>query len=429
MNYYFIHKVIFRTLPILMITNHVWASDVVNNTKNETHISDTTNRILTIPMAIYKAVAFSPQIKSTEYAVDALNGTVQQARYRPNPDVGFDVDNIAGRGVYQGIAAAEYNLNISQQIEMGNKRNARIAAATASVNTAKINITTDKLDIKYAVEMLYLDILVATEQVKLLRLQKQMARKTLDFISKRVDMAAEHETQRSKANFIYKESLGNYTLAQQQLIYAKKKLAVICGYNHTNFDVSDDVFFHISPPSSLYYTGNIPNIPDLQKFDSIKKEKQAVLDLEKANAVPDPRITAGIRHFSDSSDQALMLGVSIPIAIYNKNQGNISRAYADIEQAEYNHKQAELTTRQILIDTHQELNNAYTQLDDIKKTLLPEIQKSFSLAKTAYMNDILSYIEVLDAQTTLFETKQKYIQILKQYHAAKIKISRLTGTV
>ena len=83
----------------------------------------------------------------------------------------------------------------------------------------------------------------------------------------------------------------------------------------------------------------------------------------------------------------------------------------------------------MLISAYQDLETIYMQLNDIKTKLIPQAQRSFELAKTAYKNDILSYIEVLDAQNTLFETKQNYIQLLQQYQSAKITISRLTKTV
>jgi cobalt-zinc-cadmium efflux system outer membrane protein len=430
MKHYFFKAMILPIISGIIVPISVNASDITQSTIQEVPLYRHKNdSLLSLQTAIQDAIHFSPQIKSTESAIDALDGTVKQAGYKPNPEIGFDADNIAGRGLYQGIDFSEYSLNISQKIERGDKRNARTYAAMAAVDTTKINILTGKLDIKYSVEMVYLDILAAHEQLKLARSQEETAQKTLNFIAKRVAMAADHETQRSKANFLYTQAVSNRKLAGQQLTQAKQKLAIICGYQNTHFDIMYRDFLNISSPTTITDYDVAPDIPDLQKYDLIKKEKQALVALEKANAIPDPKISAGIRHFAASSDQAFIVGVSMPIAIYDTNQGNIDRAYAEIDQAEHDRKQAELTTKQIIFDAHQELNNTYTQLRNIEKKLLPQAQRSFSLSKTAYMNDILSYIEVLDAQSTLFDIKQQYINLAKQYHIAKIKMNRLTHTL
>lgn len=432
MDYHFMRTLVLSVLALGVVTHYAHSNNVgTQNTIQKTHINAVKNKRIPLSQAVNDAIKFSPKIKSIQSAVKALGGTVEQAQYQHNPEIGFNINNIAGHGSYQGINTSEYDMLISQTIERGNKHEARIYAAMAAVETTKIDILTSRQDIKYATELLYLDAVIAHENIRLAHTQEDMAHQTLSFITKRVAMAAEHETQRSKANLLYQQAISNRKIAERKLIQAKEKIAMICGYQNTGFDVFEDSFLNFGklPKHNEYNTENIQNIPDLQKFDFIKKEKQAVLALEKANAVLDPKVTAGIRHFVTSSDQAFIVGISMPIAIYDTNQGNINRAYAEIEQVEHDRKQAELTTKQMLISAYQDLETIYMQLNDIKIKLIPQAQRSFELAKTAYKNDILSYIEVLDAQNTLFETKQNYIQLLQQYQSAKITISRLTKTV
>lgn len=434
MDYHFMRTLVLSVLTLGVVTHYANANNVgTQNTLQKTHINAVKNKRITLSQTVTDAIKFSPKIQSIQSEIKALGGIVKQTQYQHNPEIAFNINNIAGHGLYQGVNTSEYDMLISQTIERGNKHEARIYAAMAAVDTTKIDILTYRQDIKYATELLYLDAVIATENLRQASSQENMAQQTLSFITKRVAMAADHETQRSKADFLYQQAIINHKIAERKLIQAKQKIAMICGYQNTGFDVFEDSFLNFGKlPKPTEYnenTDNLPNIPDLQKFDFIKKEKQALLALEKANAVLDPKVTAGVRHFEASSDQAFIVGVSMPIAIYDTNQGNINRAYAEIEQVEHDRKQAELTTKQILIDAYQELEIVYIQLNDIKTKLIPQAQRSFDLAKIAYKNDIISYIEVLDAQNTLFETKQNYIQLLQQYHTAKIKISRLTDIV
>lgn len=422
-------RFILSVFALSVAVNCAYADNANQATIRKTELSVLKTQTLTLATAIHDAITYSPKIQSTQSAVKALIASVEQAGYKPNPQFDVNFNNIAGRSTYQGVSATEYDVNISQMIETAGKRQARIKAAQARVQTEKVNILIHKQDIKYTVEMLYLDMVIANENLKFTRFQENMAKKTLAFISKRVAMAADHETQRSKALFSYEQAVTNRKIAEQKLMQTKQKLALICGYPNTEFESVTHDFLNIGTLPANVDANHLPDIPDLQKFDFLKKEKQAVLVLEKANAVPNPTVTAGIRRFAKTSDEALFFGMAIPLTFHNNNQGNINTAQATLEQVNYDKKQAELATKQMLMETYQALQTTYMRLSDMKTKLIPQATRSFELAKIAYKNDIYTYIEVLDAQNIVFNIKQQYIQLLQQYHTDKIKMNRLTKVV
>ena len=64
------------------------------------------------------------------------------------------------------------------------------------------------------------------------------------------------------------------------------------------------------------------------KLNSSLEQSKARLELEQANAIPDPRLSVGVRDFRDSGDQAFIVGVSLPIPVFNANRGNIEELLA-----------------------------------------------------------------------------------------------------
>ena len=70
---------------------------------------------------------------------DAARALVDQARLRPNPEIVFEAENIAGSGAFSGLQATEYTLSLSQRLELGGKRGARVRAAQAEARVATLS--------------------------------------------------------------------------------------------------------------------------------------------------------------------------------------------------------------------------------------------------------------------------------------------------
>ena len=74
--------------------------------------------------------------------------------------------------------------------------------------------------------------------------------------------------------------------------------------------------------------------------------------------------------------------------------------------------------------TYQKLENAYGQAVSLKNEVLPGAVEMFNAATRAYQEGKVDYLNVLDAQRTLFDVKNEYIESLAAYHAARTDIER-----
>ncbi len=80
-----------------------------------------------------------------------------------------------------------------------------------------------------------------------------------------------------------------------------------------------------------------------------------------------------------------------------------------------------------LAKSYQALSSAYTEATELEKNVLQGAEGVFEASKTGYTQGKLDYLNVLDAQRTLFEAKARYIGALASYHAAKADVERLIG--
>ena len=144
-------------------------------------------------------------------------------------------------------------------------------------------------------------------------------------------------------------------------------------------------------------------------------------------AIPDPTISAGIRDFRDTGDKAFVAGISFPIPIFNANRGNIERARQELSKTEFDKDTSALSINTNLVKEKSEMETSYQQAVALRDKILPSAEKAFRLSREGYGVGKFPYLEVLDAQRTLFDTREQYLATLKTYHTSRAEVERLTA--
>ena len=379
--------------------------------------------------AIHKALNTSPRLKAIAAGKLAMEGERLQAGLWQNPEVGIEAENIAGSDDYKGFRSAEVTYGVSQTIEIGGKRSARIDAANQSVTLAGYDQEAAKLDLIRDVTLAYMEAVAAQEALSLTSDQMTLASEVLETVTERVNAAREPFIQKSKAEVTMATSTIAFEKAQRQLVAAKQALAVLWGETTYDYSLDGSAFFNITEPKRFDPASESwKQTPDFARWESEIARSKAEHALEKANAIPDPSIDAGVRDFRESGDQAFVLGVSLPIPVLNRNQGNIEKARQNISRAESERDEAALNLRANLTKIQQELETSYFQAVALHQTILPAAEDAFKQSREGYGLGKFSYLEVLDAQRTLNDTRSEYHETLKDYHRSRAELERLTAS-
>lgn len=397
---------------------------VVTGTSFSTLAADKTQ--LTLDEAISLAVNNSPDTKGAEAMYGAAKGERQQAGVLPNPTLGLDAENIGGSGAYSGSRNAELTLGVSQLIQIGGKRSAAISAADKGQLIAYYGQSLTKLDLIRNVKVAFAEAVAAQEQAKVLQYQTKLAYDVYANVSKRVNAAAEPQVQRNKA----KISLANAELilerAKGQRSATTKILSSLLSNAITPVSLASKDFYKAEKPEVVReIEGTLKSTPDYKQQTASLEQANSLLDLEYANAIPDPTVSVGLRELRSTNDQALVIGISMPMPVFNVNRGNIQKAQNQAVKASTDRQRTLLQGQASFAEHTKEMTNAWLTATRLKNDILPQAQESFRLAQQGYNTGRLPYLEVLDAQRTLADTRISYIQALLDYHVNKAEIERL----
>ena len=384
---------------------------------------------ITLEDAIKKAMDVSPAQKIAGSLEGIAKGERQQAGLLPNPELSAEAENLGGRGKYKGTDSLETTIGLSQTIEIGGKRSARIKIADEGINLAGYDAQSERLGLIHDVTVAYIEAVAAEEQVSIAREQKKLAQGTLDTVAKRVEAAADPIFQKSKADVALSAAKIAVKKAEQESKIAKQKLVKYWDGSASKVQLDHRFFRHLEQPQAYSdIVSNLKNSPDYQRWNALHAQSKAAIDIEKSNAIPDPTFNVGVRDFRESGDQAFVVGVSIPFAVFNRNQGNVYKAGHASAKIDAERQRAWIDSETNLATLTEELETSFSAAQMISENTLPAAQKAFSEARKGHSAGKFAYLEVLDAQRTLSEVREEYNDTLKKYHLARAEINRLTAS-
>lgn len=413
----------------ILTAQPAFAADKAKASTDKTATSEQKQKAsgLTLEVAIAKALEQSPRLQAFGSGVAAAKGEYRQSDAFQNPELSVQAENVAGDGQYKDFASAEVTYGISQELEIGGQRSARRSIAGKGLEIASLEYQAAALDVIRDITAAYADAVAADEAVRLASEQKALAWDVLKSVSARVGAAAAPLIQKSRAEVELSTAAISLDTATRERDIAHKNLATVMGEEQAVITLDSTAFYAVTKPDVVATAEKLSSNPNLQKLNASLEQSRARLELESASAIPNPRFNVGVRDFRDSGNQAFVVGVSLPIPVLNANRGNIAKARSEISRTEQENRSAALTLNSELHRAGQEMESAYLRAETLKKNVLPAASKAFQLAREGYGLGRFPYLEVLDAQRSLFGVKQQHITALKELHTARASVERLTA--
>ena len=149
---------------------------------------------------------------------------------------------------------------------------------------------------------------------------------------------------------------------------------------------------------------------------------QAALSRECAGRIPNVDLQAAVQYDNATLDTFASVQVGIPFPIYNRNQGNIRRAQAELIAAQNEVQRVQLELRQRLAAVFEQYANARYQVDKYNRDILPAAEASLKLTNSGYKQGEYSYLSLLTAQRTFFQTNLAYLEALRELRASATTI-------
>jgi cobalt-zinc-cadmium efflux system outer membrane protein len=210
---------------------------------------------------------------------------------------------------------------------------------------------------------------------------------------------------------------------------AEVDLAATWGSSRVAFaSLHGDLAAVTAPPPLAHFLERVDANPDLARWSTELEQRRAALDLERAHAIPDVTARLGARHLNEDDAGTAVVELSIPLPIFDRNQGGIAEARHRVAKAEAERAAADTSVRGALTRAYETLHAAFDQVTTLRDDVIPRAETVFRRIREDYARGLFRYLEVLAAQRTLFEVRSQYLQTLAGYHGALADVERLSGT-
>lgn len=383
------------------------------------HHGETMGPVLSLEKAVAAAMAHNPDLAVSGFNSRIAESEKLQSSLFPNPELEFE---------YENFDEPEKTLTIGYLIELGGKRGSRMGLADAGMELAAAELEAARVDIIYETAAAFIDVLVAQENLRIAMEKEKLADQVYETSKERVLAGRVSPLEQVTAE-IKKTNAGlDVQKAEDELLAARTTLSAMWGSSSADFETASGDFERTqSVPSFETLFAQMDNSPRIKTKSAEIKVAETSLNLEKRNRIPDLSLSGGVKKTDESDDEIYIVGVSLPIPLFDRNQAGVARTAVELSQqtAALSAEKSRLTKD--LKIAFQTLKTAHQQVSTIKTDILPAAQSVLNAVKEGYQEGEFGFLEMLEAQSTLYESHESYVESLGQYHHAVIDLEKILG--
>lgn len=384
---------------------------------------------LRLSEALRQAASHNPRLASARLEIDMAHGRRVQAGAIPNPELSFELDNALGSGAYRDLKSAETTLQLSQVIEFRGKRSARIAAGSAEVDQFGWQLEALRLEVLTDVSTTYVNVVAAQRRLQVYDAHLAALGRLLPLLQRRVDAGASSPADTARAQVAGDLLRADRERASAALAVARLELASLMGYQRATFGraVGDLNRTRRAPPLAVVLAP-VDALPQLVKWSALRAQRDAELILARLKPYPDVRVSAGWRHYNDTNDDAVRLGLSLALPVFDRNTGGIIEAEAARTKVDADRAAGKAALVLTLGRAYETLVGSLRELEILRGSATPNAQRAQQAIEQGYEQGRFSLLEFLDVQNTVTQASLRELEALLNYHIAVATIEGLTGT-
>ncbi|HXQ07541.1 MAG TPA: TolC family protein [Bradyrhizobium sp.] len=386
-------------------------------------------RSISLAQALQRALAASPRLTAAERDIGIATGLKVQAGALPNPELSFELDNALGSGRYKGLQSAETNLQLSQLVELGGKREARLAGGDAGIGTAVWQRRATRLEVLSETAIAFITVVSAQRRIEIFDEQISSLDQLIPLLQKRVQEGASSPAETLRAQVAADLFRVDRERARTQLATARRDLAILTGDSSPRFGEAVGRLANVGqPPSFQSVLQAIEANPQLMRWTAVTAQRNAELILARLKPIPDVHLSAGWRHFQDTDDNAVRLGVSIPLPVFDQNTGNIIAAEEMLAKTGAERAINKLVLISIAGRAYDALNGALAELKLLRTSVIPNARSAAETIQSGYLQGRFTLLELLDVRGSVLQALLREQEALQNFHIAIATIEGLVGS-
>ena len=385
--------------------------------------------VLTLPSALELAMHANPELAAARREIDALGFDAAQAGHFPNPTIDYLREGEADNGAT--------TVQLSIPIELGGKRAARRQVANVSLDLGRQALALTRARVRADTVLAYSELYLAGERLRLVQAGAALAAASTATAARRVQAGKLSPVEETRARVAEANVRIELLQAERDQALARQRLAALLPPSAPPFD-------SVAAPASA-----LPRLPELAglmvRLEQSPAMAQARLEVlrrtalaqvELARRAPDLTVLVGSkrerslgeRNLGAGGDKRqLVLGVSVPLPLFDRNTGAVLAALRRVDRARDDEAAALVKLRLELQQAHARLASALQEIALIDADIVPGAQSAFDAASRGFELGKFSHLEVLDARRTLFQSMQQHVRAVAEAQRAAFDIAVVTG--
>jgi outer membrane protein, heavy metal efflux system len=392
----------------------------------------------TIDRAVQEAVEHNLSLIAERLNLTIADAAITTARLRPNPVLSGGANSLdwlgTGFNEVNGAGPPEYAARVDFPFERGGKRALRTSVATTAKTVAEAQLAD-------AIRRLRLDVTIAAVDVLEAKAKLRLARENLDALDqlvylneRRLTSGAIAPLEATRSRVAMLQYRGSVKAAELNLTESRLKLQTLLGRqpDASLVDVTDDLASTPAPlPADVAALQASARVfrPDLRALHADQARSQSDLRLQLAQGRVDYTFGAEYRRQQGVNGKGNLLGlfVSVPLPVFNRNQGEIARAEAEQSKAGRSLAALETNVAGEVASAYQEFETARQLLVEMERDLLQPVADARAGTTYVYQAGATSLLDVLDAQRTFNETMDTYYTAQAAYRRAEARLGLVAG--
>ncbi len=347
---------------------------------------------LTLAQALDEAEARAPALLAAQARVDAAQARIRQAGFRSNPELSVEVENFLGTGELSGLRQTEATVSLNQRLDVSGRRRTRVAAARALLVADQIRLAIARADLALAVRQQFARAVTARDRLRIAEENEFNARELARVSGILVQEGREPPLRGIRARSAAAQAAAELEAARAEELAARGTLASLFGVttppDRIAGGLTDLQPASIDPEQSL----------DVRLAEAERAAAEAEVGSQVAQGRLDPAVGIGVRHVRETGDFALVGGLTMPLQIFDRNQGNVSAAQSNVRAAEANLANVSATVRVRSQNAIIAVEAAEARVQALEGSAVPEAGEALRLAQLSYGEGRATLLELLDAQ-------------------------------
>ncbi len=378
---------------------------------------------LTLEALEQLALANNPTLVQAATYIDAARGKALQAGLPFNPTAGISAEQIGAGG-----RAGEWTwFSLQQQIVTGGKLRLSRLKYEQEAGLAEIQAQAQRLRVVNGLATAYFEVLAAQRSVENHKRLAENAAEAVKVTQQLLNLGQANQQDLLQAEVEASQTRVAARTAEARLRQNWTHLAALVGVPDLPQQPLADRLEPDGPPLTQdeSLARLLQESPELAFAVAKVRQDQTTVQRERREPIPNVTVQGGVGYDYDTRSPTARAALSLPLPLFDRNQGTIRQATADLARSQAEVTRVQLDLRRRLADAFTRYQTAQEEVVNFRDQVLPKAKKVAELYEEQFKARRAAFPQVLVARRTVFQLTEEYNRSLVQYRRAEVEVRGL----